>query len=90
MDETIYANADREARHSYRERAEAAEARIAELEAERDTFRALVKDKALCALAGEHDAEERAALLGHDDLIFQRDCEIVRARAALRDGGADG
>ncbi len=51
-----------------------------------EKVRALVgftKDMAIRALSGDHSREELCAILSHEDALFQRDCDIVRARAAL-------
>ena len=80
------------------ERAEAAEAeakayaaerdtltaRVAELEAENARLRAFVTGYAMRALFSEHERDEQF-LLDHDTLLFQRDCDIVEARAALKE-----
>ena len=42
---------------------------------------ALISDLSIRALSGEHSDEERAALLSEDDLLFQRDSDIIHARA---------
>jgi hypothetical protein len=51
-----------------------------------EKVRALVdftKDMSIRALSGDHSQEELCAILSYEDALFQRDCDIVRARAAL-------
>ena len=58
--------------------------RVAELEAENARLRAFVTGYAMRALFSEHERDEQF-LLDHDTLLFQRDCDIVEARAALKE-----
>ena len=61
--------------------------RIEALESENARLRAFVTGYAMRALFSEHERDEQF-LLDHDTLLFQRDCDIVEARALASDPAA--
>ena len=65
-------------------RADLHAAAIAKLKAENARLRGFVTGYAMRALFKEHERDEQF-LLDHDTLLFQRDCDIVEARAALKE-----